>query len=435
MVQLSLLAALLLRVSVNRTSRRLLHTFTMKLLPARGSNLRTAIPLAQQPVSMTAETFQSWLPPSADSSTSPTLPSMEMSESQDLKLVWLMSFPNSGTSYTTKLIRHVSLQDTATNYGYEHYKRPIETTMNHINTNKTRSPLESLGDTFSSVPVFVNETTGPFWHTPDLWNTFPRYTRPTHLVLTKTHCGMRCTSCLPHQYVETTFSFKRACYTGDVYLQEPVQNPTEASHFVVGKKAFVSYSERVQTKVAKAVHVIRNPFDNIVARFHLEQRAIGRRNEKRLNGQQQDEMEPVFSIDKDGFRAYCQQMNDHQWAAEQTMGFLENDVLRQHLFDGIPCRADFIRYVEWHNLAFATSMDENWPVYVLQYDWYEHRFNDTVTELLDFLELPRVGSPPEFATGKVYHDYFTDSERRAVAKAMKLMASSTTWRHLSTYLS
>lgn len=61
-------------------------------------------------------------------------------DEQDLEIAFLMSFPNSGTSYTTKLIRHVSLTHTASNYGHE----------NHPTTGE-------------SLPVFVDQPTGPFW--------------------------------------------------------------------------------------------------------------------------------------------------------------------------------------------------------------------------------------------------------------------------------
>lgn len=36
------------------------------------------------------------------------------------KLIWLMSFPNSGNSFTTQMIRILTNESTATNYGEEH---------------------------------------------------------------------------------------------------------------------------------------------------------------------------------------------------------------------------------------------------------------------------------------------------------------------------
>jgi hypothetical protein len=38
---------------------------------------------------------------------------------EDQRIAWLMSFPNSGTSYTSYLIRTVTLTNTASNYGHE----------------------------------------------------------------------------------------------------------------------------------------------------------------------------------------------------------------------------------------------------------------------------------------------------------------------------
>jgi hypothetical protein len=51
-----------------------------------------------------------------------------------------MSFPNSGTSYTAKMVRHVSLTHTASNYGHENE--------------------DVSGD---SLPVYHDQPTGPFW--------------------------------------------------------------------------------------------------------------------------------------------------------------------------------------------------------------------------------------------------------------------------------
>lgn len=62
---------------------------------------------------------------------------------QPLEIVWLMSFPNSGTSYTTKLIRHVSLTSTASNYGNE-----------------------NIGLSGDSLPVYADQPTGPYWVDP-----------------------------------------------------------------------------------------------------------------------------------------------------------------------------------------------------------------------------------------------------------------------------
>jgi hypothetical protein len=90
-----------------------------------------------------------------------------------LQIAWLMSFPNSGTSYTSKLIRHVSLTRTASNYG-----------------NEERAAVGL------SRAVFDDQPTGPFWQDMHI---HPEYTLPQNYALTKTHCGGRCEMCGPTQ--------------------------------------------------------------------------------------------------------------------------------------------------------------------------------------------------------------------------------------------
>ena len=99
-----------------------------------------------------------------------------------------MSFPNSGTSFTSKMIRHLSKMSTASNYGDE--------------------VLDKDGN---SIPMF--DSNGPFWIEPP---SHPEYTRPTLFALTKTHCGGRCDKCGPSEFVETPHSFLSACLTGKI---------------------------------------------------------------------------------------------------------------------------------------------------------------------------------------------------------------------------
>lgn len=177
----------------------------------------------------------------------------------------------------------------------------------------------------------------------------------------------------------------------------------------------VEYPDR---RVTKAVHLIRDPFDNVVSRFHLERH------------------EGKTAVDipssREGFRLFCQRMNDAHVIQEQSAHFLDVDVLQ--LLQDVPCRADLIRYIEWHNLAFATSHDMNLETHVLHYDWYTTRFNDTVAELLEFLQLPPRSDPPLFIAGKVYrNDYFTEHEQVSVYRAFRLLATKTTWKHLGSY--
>ena len=77
-----------------------------------------------------------------------------------LEIAWLLSFPNSGTSYTIKLIRHLSMTHTATNYGHE----------------------VPMNDGEDSLSVYGDQMGGPYWMTPSL---YPSYSFPSNYVLVK----------------------------------------------------------------------------------------------------------------------------------------------------------------------------------------------------------------------------------------------------------
>jgi hypothetical protein len=130
-----------------------------------------------------------------------------------LEVAWLMTFPNSGTTYTLKLIQQYTNTTTATNYGNE----------------------QNLHE--KSIPVHAWMRNGPFLRYTD-WNLPPRY------ILTKTHCGGTTLSSDPLDYVETARSFEIACRSGNQIEDE---NEVEATYSMDIPKRFV--------------HLIRNPFD------------------------------------------------------------------------------------------------------------------------------------------------------------------------------
>jgi hypothetical protein len=122
----------------------------------------------------------------------------------------VISFPNSGTSFTSLLIRLASNTTSGTNYGME--------------TNPGASAM--------SVPVYDWSEFGPYWiHPPGhlhpsevtsmpIDNNTKHSTTskgekggsnvrnydipsPTSSIITKTHCGSRCVMCPPQEYLET----------------------------------------------------------------------------------------------------------------------------------------------------------------------------------------------------------------------------------------
>ena len=303
------------------------------------------------------------------------------------KVAWLMSFPNSGTSFTSKMVRHLSHMSTASNYGEE-----------------------LLDDSGKSIPMYSDSpNTGPFWIDPQSEDF--EYTRPTIFALTKTHCGGRCEKCGPSQFVENPHSFLTQCLSGKIAH-------TTSSGEVV--KQVVKYDKEL---VQRAVHLIRSPFDNVVSRFHLEIHEAQKHNEtKKL---------ATFPSTRSGFRKFCQTLNAVYEKEEQSSRLIDADVFA--LMKDVPCRDDFFRFVQWHNLAFVTTRSLQIPTLVVHYENYETKYNETVTDMFEFLHLEPKGELIEFVKGKEYIEFFTLAERAKVKKAMEMLALSSTWELISHY--
>lgn len=301
------------------------------------------------------------------------------------KIVWLMSFPNSGTSYTTKLIRSMTQTNTASNYGFEHLRGAME----------------------PSIRVYDDQPNGPFYVDVDL-HRHPERTNPKKFVLTKTHCGLHCEDCSPRKYIETTFSFRNGC--------------SYAKWIDLGRSGQprISVGTYSPSRVVKSVHLIRDPFDNIVSRFHLEQHERQKRQAKTI----------PYSFDRDGFRSYCKALHHKHFRDE-----MQYDSLREAITNltTVPCGTDFLKFTEWHNLAFAITTDMNLDSYILHYDDYETNFNKTIENLLNFLELKAVADPFPFRVGKIYRDYFTPDEERIVRQVVESMSTTSTWKALQRY--
>lgn len=208
--------------------------------------------------------------------------------------------------------------------------------------------------------------------------------------------------CPPEKYAESTYSFRRNCFKTK-WLEN-------------GRRVFSAYN---QTHLSKAVHLVRDPFDNIVSRYHLERQLPGREAAK-------------YPQTREGFREYCAAIDKLHALNEKRALFLQEDILE--IMRAVPCHADFFRYIEWHNMAFITTDDLELQEYVLHYDWYTNRFEKTAEELLEFLdmELHPKGTLTPFVPGKIY-PYFTEQEKAAVAKAFQIMASPKTWKHVKGY--
>ena len=308
-----------------------------------------------------------------------SLPSAAGSLSQENRgegpgIVWLMSFPNSGTSYTLKAVQKASSISVATNYGEETIDKRIRSIDGGI--------------------------TGPFWWCcRDKEDMECPHECPTDgNVLTKTHCGGYS---LDSQWAISKQKFIRRCLTYS------------------GGKGNSARGEYRLERVKKVVHLIRDPFDNIVSRFHNDYE----------NSMATNEMHR-YERSSTGFRDYCRDRVD----VITLKGIKDSPAL--DLLREVPCHTDFLRYLTWHDLAFHLVAERNLPYLSLYYESYGTSWNATLLELIRFLGRTCDNGPEKhahFETGKSYRAYFSPEEVTRVHSALEKLASETTWASIRRY--
>lgn len=170
-----------------------------------------------------------------------------------------------------------------------------------------------------------------------------------------------------------------------------------------GDKQSVTYDRKIPKK---AIHLIRNPLDNLVGRMHL------------FNKHHRDRV--PFETSRGGLAAWCKYLDDK---------YPVDDAFRS-----VPCQAEWFRYVQWHNLAWETTRTRlQIPVHYLYYDQYASRYNETLRGVLDFLQLSAVSDPLPFHAGKTYQSLFGISHMQAAARAVKESALPEVWKLLEPY--
>eukprot|EP00980_Cylindrotheca_fusiformis_P025938 scaffold14920_cov63-Cylindrotheca_fusiformis.AAC.11 len=298
-------------------------------------------------------------------------------------IAWLMSFPNSGTSYTMTLVAKASNRSFATNYGHE------------------VTPKERNATTLS---IYPHRPEGPFWPGMSGKMLAPR-PLPDGLVLTKTHCGSRCMDCGPQEYIQTAAEFLQKCTTGHAKLA-PKQHATQVQY--------------PPDSVAKAIHLIRNPFTNIISRFHQKIKSQRDKNET--------EWLSAHPNNSSGFFLWCKEMDQFSYH-QDVLYFGEENV------PSAPCHGEFHKYTQWHNLAHASLelIGHDVPTLTLYYEDYKDSLIKTANRLLNFLELEMVGELREYAATTEFSDYFTDSQKDEIKTLVRSFASNSTWGKIHHY--
>lgn len=305
------------------------------------------------------------------------------------RIIWLASYPNSGTSYTMKMVERASNHSTATNYGHE------VTAKGH-----------------DSIPVFSNHIEGPYWEgLSGRLGTIRQL--PSKKILTKTHCGGRCIHCGADRYVvKSAGEFLKGCRR----TTRLTKTGKTVEHLLP------------TTSVQGIIHILRNPFHNIVARFHLDRRNIIHYHpENAVN----------YTLDAKGFSHWCHDL-DTNFSSIEEVAFRDDPKLLE-LLRQVPCRAEFYKYVQWHNwlseIIPRLGRPANQPVPKLTvfYEHYRYAVNETATQLFQFLELPIVNGFEKFRDRPNYADHYDSVQRQNTAKLVKYVSSNVTWKLIQHY--
>jgi Sulfotransferase domain len=293
----------------------------------------------------------------------------------------LLSYPNSGTSYTQLNTRSLTNRTTATTTGHDDPER--------------RQPLR-----------------------PDMGYNAPYVVRPDLLpesggfVLTKTHCEGHCFTCRPAS--ESTELFELQCRTAAW-----THNRT---HHVD------RYGMDI---VKKFVHLIRDPLDNCVSRMHHGIKNAPPGNVRVHEVREAHTDNPVAGLD--AWCSYLDEVSRPFILASMSERDDVSEVLK------IPCHAEFIRYVKWHNAAYKMTQVKYaaLPTYRLYYENYTSNYGGVVRELYqDFLQYPPISAHPRpFIPGKTYHYMFSPQHQLDIKWLVKSLALPPVWEMLQHYFS
>ena len=294
-------------------------------------------------------------------------------------IAWLLSYPNSGTSYTMTLVERASNLSTASNYGTE-VTHPKGTSLALPEYPSDRGPYWEGLDGAARMNRTVREL-------PDPYSAF---------VLTKTHCGSRCIYCGPSDYLTDASGFLQDCL--------------RTSRLDHGHRR---ESHMRQQSVARLVHLIRNPLHNVVARYHLDRRHFVLKNKH---------MAESFPNNAIGFQKWCGEL-DQEYRKDDLKTFKRDKQLLE-LFQSVPCHGEFFKYTQWHNLVLDMQpLLHHPPLLTVFYEDYQYQFTHNVVSLMQFVQQPYNASRlREFRALPTYQDYYTSEQIEAVWKLIQYVA-------------
>lgn len=303
------------------------------------------------------------------------------------RLALLITFPNSGTSYTITLIQKVTQLATGSNYVQE----------------------VSRYDSNPNVTIYPDHPEGPFWRGSS--GSLPPL--PNTTVLIKTHCT-------GYDSNNGIFAYKLSSerFAGGCRYTSTTSDSSQHGRYPA-------------EMVDRLVHIIRNPYDNMISRFHHEYNRripfVKNGNERAIHWTMQ------HPKNQTGFAQFCRDLDADFLERYKKKDFVKDTAIYEQI-QKTTCHDEVIQIIKWHNGAFATSEILGVPTLVFHYEDYENNFNETLSNLLEFLELPRRAEPRAFHSGHQYErDYFPNESRDNVKSLVKMLASEKTWDAIERY--
>jgi len=291
------------------------------------------------------------------------------------KLVWFMSYPESGTTYVLHLIHQCSGMATATNYG----------TVMMDDVGKIYQP------NYDSIPVYLDRP-GPHFNSKDL-------PKPETFVLTRTHSYGTCFDCPPWKYLGPTSKLRH------------LKINTYASKLNGGIARTIKYT---MDNVGKMLIMYRDPMDLAVARFYH------RINKWKMNG----DVENVsrYPNTMAGYRKYCRDQDDSEWKESEKNWYEHGGYWEEA--KRVPCRSEFVRIFEFYKMAERVRIFHGLVTMRVKLNDFAVNLPQVSGDVVNFLDQPYLGPPAENKLGQGESQFFyfySNEERKAVAKLAKAM--------------
>jgi hypothetical protein len=140
----------------------------------------------------------------------------------------------------------------------------------------------------------------------------------------------------------------------------------------------------------------------------------------------------VFNDTRAGVLAWCSYI-DGIFMDDSNSTMLPLSESKWKQLSQVPCKSDFFRYVQWHNLAIEMIAKRSLQSLTIYYEDYRFRHETTVNRIFSFVNLRAVNEPLPFKDGQTYQRLFAPEERLAARDFMRALSSNETWSLLHRY--